>query len=89
MAAMLRVPVAAATAGVGADWVRLSEPEGSFDLVTDVLAQGGLGRILPFWRGPTDTDVVAQTHEVADPDGVSSDRYLELFAGLIGEGPDD
>jgi hypothetical protein len=71
-----------------ADAIRLASPAGSFDLAHDLVAQEGLGRIRPFWRGPTDSDVLAQSHDIADPDGASADQYLLLFAGLIGETPD-
>ncbi len=71
-----------------ADAIRLASPAGAFDLVHDLVAQDGLGRIRPFWRGPTDSDVLAQSHDIADPDGASADQYLLLFAGLIGETPD-
>lgn len=70
-----------------ADAIRLASPAGAFDLVHDLVAQEGLGRVRPFWRGPTDSDVLAQSHDVADPDGASDDQYLVLFAGLIGESP--
>ena len=68
-----------------ADAIRLASPAGAFDLVHDLVAQQGLGRIRPFWRGPADSDVLAQSHDVADPDGASADQYLPLFAGLIAE----
>jgi hypothetical protein len=87
MAMLLQVPVAAPGAVPDGDWVKLSEPAGTFDFVAALAAQGGLGRILPFWPGPADTDVLAQSHDVADPDGATTDDYLTLFAGLIGEGP--
>ncbi len=60
---------------------------GCFDLVADLLDQGGLGRIVPLWRGPADTATLAQSNAVADPDGSRTDQYLTMLAGLIGESP--
>ncbi|MBE2319353.1 hypothetical protein DVA67_025480 [Solirubrobacter sp. CPCC 204708] len=77
-------PVAPAT---DADWSRLGGTRSCVDLVGDLVAQGGLGRLAPFWEGPTDTDVAVQSDHVADPDGGTSDEYLLRFATLIGENP--
>jgi len=46
------------------------------------------GPLAPGARGPADTDVLEQAHEVADPDDVTVDIELVL-AEFIGEGPDD
>jgi hypothetical protein len=77
----VRAPVAPVT---DADWSRLAGTRSCVDLVGDLVAQGGLGRLAPFWEGPTD-DVLAQSVHVADPDGGTSDEYLLRFASLIGE----
>jgi hypothetical protein len=87
MAQLLDVPVPVPPQRPPADWVRFGSPISAADVVADLVAQGGLGRLLPFWPGPSDTDVLPQSHTVADPDGASSDQYLTLFAGLIGESP--
>jgi hypothetical protein len=80
----VRPPTAPAT---DADWSRLAGTRSCVDLVADLVAQGGLGRLAPFWEGPTDTDVLPQSVHVADPDGGTSDEYLLRFASLIGESP--
>ncbi|MDP4300195.1 phospholipase D-like domain-containing protein [Leptothrix discophora] len=64
-------------------WTRLAEPEAAFDLLADLLSQGGLGRCSPVWAGPSDTRVIAQTDAKADPDGVDADGS-RLFSDLIG-----
>lgn len=87
MAQLLHVPVPVPPQAPASDWVRLGSPISAADVVLDLVAQGGLGRLVPFWSGPGDTAVLAQSHDVADPDGASSDQYLTLFAGLIGESP--
>jgi hypothetical protein len=68
-----------------ADWSRLAGTRSCVDLVGDLVSEGGLGRLAPFWEGPTDTDIIAQSDHVADPDGGTSDEYLLRFASLIGE----
>lgn len=87
MAQMLQIATPAPASAPSADWVRLGSPLACHDLVADLIDQGGLGRLLAFWPGPTDTDVIAMNHDVADPDGASEAGYLTLFAGLIGESP--
>ncbi len=69
------------------EFVRLFGTRTCSDVIEDLVDQGGLGRLAPFWDGPTDTDVLPQSDAVADPDGGSSDQYLTLFASLIGESP--
>ncbi|MDQ3678135.1 MAG: hypothetical protein M3401_15285, partial [Actinomycetota bacterium] len=76
-----------ATGAGDADWTRLGGTRSCVDLVADVVSQGGLGRLAPFWEGPSDSDVLAQSDHVADPDGGTSDEYLLRFASLIGESP--
>jgi hypothetical protein len=88
LATLTHTRVPAAGAIPDADWVRLASMAGCFDLVADLLDQGGLGRIVPLWPGPADTGVLAQSNAVADPDGGRTDQYLTMLAGLIGEAPD-
>jgi hypothetical protein len=88
LAGMLAVPVPVPPTAPSADWVRLTGPASTFALIRGLVDAGGLGRLLPFWPGPTDTDVLPQSHDVADPDGATDTSYLTLFAGLIGESPD-
>jgi hypothetical protein len=58
------------------------------DLIADLVGQSGLGRLAPFWAGPIDNDVLAQSPTVADPDGgTSEDDLVTQFSGLIGESP--
>ena len=76
----------APSAGAAADdAVQFAGLRSSFDFAAELIAQGGLGRLSPFWAGPQDTDVISQSEAVADPDGGSSSQFLTLFAGLIGE----
>lgn len=79
-------PPAAGT--TGADWSRLAGTRSCFDLVGDLVGHAGLGRLAPFWGGPADQKVLAQTDIVADPDGgrIAADFALTL-AGMIGESP--
>ena len=53
--------------------------------MADLLQQGGLGRCSPVWEGPTDTSVIEQTVDIADPDGVDPDgsNLLNLFLPLL------
>ena len=83
----VRAPVAPVLAD--ADWSRLAGTRSCVDLVGDLVAQGGLGRLAPFWEGPTDDDVLAQSVHVADPDGGTSDESLLRFASLSGESAGD
>jgi hypothetical protein len=73
-----------------ADWVRLSGPASTYHLIRDLVDQGGLGRLLPFWPGPDDPwpAELTQSHDVADPDGASDANYWQYFVDLIGESPD-
>lgn len=85
MATRLGVPIPAGPAGTSALWTRLAEPEGAFDVLADLLASGGLGRCSPVWAGPTDTRVIPQGDDIADPDGVDTDGagLLALFGTLL------
>jgi hypothetical protein len=86
MAAKLGVTATDAAGNPTADWLRLQRPESAFDLVADLIRQGGLGRLAPLWLGPTDTNVLPQTDDVADPDGSDGSRFITLLASLLGEG---
>jgi hypothetical protein len=68
-----------------AEWIRLAMPQSAFALVTDWLAQGGLGKTQPLWPGPSDTSVLPATDDTADPDGSNGKTFLGLFASLIAE----
>ncbi len=85
LAELLAVPVPAGPLVGNALWTRLASPEGSFDVVRDLLASAGNGRVSPVWGGPTDTTVLPQTDSVADPDGatLSSAALFSLFASLL------
>lgn len=85
MAAKLGVPTPAGPAQSSPLWIRLARPDGAFDVVADLLMQGGLGRIQPVWAGPTDASVIPQKGAVADPDGADGANFLTLFASLLSE----
>jgi hypothetical protein len=70
------------------EWVRLGRPESSFALVADLLAEGGLGNILPLWPGPSDSSVLPATANMADPDGSDGSTFEATFASLIAEAGD-
>ena len=84
MAAKMAIPAPGASP-LSADWLRLGHPESAFQLVTDWLAEGGLGHIQPLWPGPSDTSVLPATHDMADPDGSDGATFIGLFASLIAE----
>ena len=83
LAAKLGIDVPNAPATSSALWTRLAEPEAAFDLLVDLLQQGGLGRCTPVWAGPTDNRVIAKPDHQADPDGVDSNG-TRLFTDLLG-----
>jgi len=67
------------------DFIRLGRPASAFDLISDLLRQGGLGKLDPLWVGPTDMSVTLQTEDVADPDGATgAPPSLALDALLSG-----
>jgi hypothetical protein len=70
------------------EWVRLGRPESAFALVSDWLAEGGLGNILPLWPGPSDSSVLPATGNMADPDGSDGSTFETTFASLIAEAGD-
>ena len=84
MAAKMAIPAPGANS-LSADWLRLGHPEPAFQLVTDWLAEGGLGQIQPLWPGPSDTSVLPATDDMADPDGSDGTTFIGLFASLIAE----
>ncbi len=84
LAALLRVPVPGPTDAPSADWVMLGRPAGAFIALRRLLEQGGLGRVEPFWPGPTDL-TGAQSDAVADPDGRDGASLFGVLAGSIGE----
>jgi hypothetical protein len=84
MATKMAIPAPGA-ASPSADWLRLGHPQSAFELVTDWLSQGGLGRIQPLWAEPSDTTVLPATDDMADPDGSNGSTFIGLFASLIAE----
>ena len=73
--------VAAATAL----WLRLGSPEGMFDVVRELLAEGGAGRLQPVWSGPKADGILPKDDKYVDPDGVDGDAFLGLFASMLAE----
>lgn len=72
-----------------AAWTRLADPEAAFDQLSDLLAQGGLGRCSPIWAGPpaSDNSVIPKPDKEVDPDGVDANgsRILSDLLGLLGD----
>src|SRR5690606_1782691 len=85
MAAKMNVPAPIVSEQVSGDWIRLGRPSSAFALVSDWLAQGGLGRIQPLWPGPSDTTIMAAQPDAADPDGSTDDLFMTTLAGLLNE----
>ncbi|MFN8477779.1 MAG: hypothetical protein U0074_08200 [Kouleothrix sp.] len=85
IAAKLGVAAPASGAAPSGDWVRLARPRAAFEAVAETLAQGGFGRILPLWLGPTDTSVLPATADMADPDGANGATFVTAFASLLAE----
>src|SRR5690606_4889594 len=83
LARRLGIPVATTPANTTALWTRLAEPESAFDLVRDLLLQGGLGRCTPVYAGPTDTSVLPEQTDVIDPNGMAGPSLLGILGGLI------
>jgi hypothetical protein len=84
MAAKLNIPVPAPGQPSG-EWVRLGSPASAFDVVADLLAQGGFGRIQSLWAGPPTNDILAAQPEVGDPDGSNGANLFTTFAGMLNE----
>ena len=69
------------------EWLRLQRLGSAFDLVSDLVLQGGLGRLAPLWLGPSDTTVMPQSDDIADPDGSDGASLLAMLAGFLSEDP--
>ncbi len=67
------------------DFLRLARPAAAFDLIYDLLQQGGLGRIQPLWLGREDANLIAQTDDIADPDGTSGGGAGLTLASFLSE----
>ncbi|MBN1240991.1 MAG: hypothetical protein JXB36_21005 [Gammaproteobacteria bacterium] len=67
------------------DFLRLQRPAAAFDLIADLLRQGGLGKVAPLWHGPTDTSVLPQSDDVADPDGSNGAPGALTLASFLSE----
>ncbi|MCB5185578.1 hypothetical protein LG201_10225 [Methylobacillus gramineus] len=87
MAAKLGVTPTEANGQISPDWIRLQRPASAFDLIADLLQQGGLGKLAPLWLGPTDDSVIAQSDAVADPDGTDGGALETLLASFLSESP--
>jgi hypothetical protein len=87
MAAKLGISAADSSGLPTPEWLRLQTPAAAFDLVADLVAQGGLGRLGPLWLGPSDATVIPQSDDAADPDGSNGANLLSTLAGLLSETP--
>jgi hypothetical protein len=85
MAAKLNVPAPAAGQPLSGEWVRLGNPASAFDVVSDLLQQGGFGRIQSIWPGPSDNSVLPAQPEVADPEGSNGTTLFTTLAGMLNE----
>lgn len=85
MAIKMRIPTPVPGTAAAGDWIRLRNPDSTFALVSDLLAQGGLGRIQPIWPGPSDTTIMAAQPAAADPEGSTSDQFMITLAGALNE----
>jgi hypothetical protein len=85
MAAKLHVPVPSGSQPLSGEWVRLGRPASAFDVVHDLLEQGGYGRIQNIWPGPSDTSVLPAQPNVADPDGSNGVTVFNTMAGMLNE----
>jgi hypothetical protein len=85
MAAKLNVPAPAPGQPLSAEWVRLGRPASAFDVVKDLLDQGGFGRIQSIWPGPPDNSVLPAQPDVADPDGSNGQNLATTFAAMLNE----
>jgi hypothetical protein len=86
MAAKLGIPQTSNPDSATPDWIRLATTDGAFEVVADLLAEGGAGRCKPIWEGPKDNSVLPQTDKLVDPDGTKGIDFLNLFASLIADG---
>lgn len=87
MAAKLGVSPTDENGNVSAEWIRLQSPESAFDLIDDLLQQGGLGKLAPLWAGPTDSTVIPAVADVVDPDGKQGAQALGTLASWLSESP--
>jgi hypothetical protein len=87
MAAKLGISAADSSGLPTPEWLPLQTPAAAFDLVADLVAQGGLGRLGPLWLGPSDATVIPQSDDAADPDGSNGANLLSTLAGLLSETP--
>ncbi len=87
MAAKLSIAVPANTLQISGEWVRLGSTSGAFDVVLDMLAQGGLGKIQSIFPGPpsADTSVLPAQPATADPDGSLGSAMFTTLAGMLNE----
>ena len=85
MAAKLHVAPPTGSQPLSGEWVRLGRPASAFDVVHDLLEQGGYGRIQSIWPGPSDSSVLAAQPDVADPDGSGGVTMFNTLAGMLNE----
>jgi len=85
MAAKLNVPAPAAGQPLSGEWVRLGSPAGAFDVVHDLLEQGGFGRLQSIWPGPPDSNVQTAQPQVADPDGSNGVTMYNTLGAMFNE----
>ena len=87
MGAKMNVPAPVPGQPLSGEWVRLGRPVSAFDVVNDLLAQGGYGRIQSIWPGPpaSDNSVLTAQPEVADPDGSNGVTMFNTLAGMLNE----
>lgn len=85
MAAKMNIPAPSGLQPLNGEWVRLGRPASAFDVVHDLLEQGGYGRIQSIWSGPPDNSVLAAQPDVADPDGSNGVTMFTTIAGMLNE----
>jgi hypothetical protein len=64
-------------------WVRLGQPRTAFLAIKELLDQGGRGLIEPLWAGTT--GAVAQSLDVADPEGREASGLLTFLVGGLAQ----
>lgn len=70
-----------------ADYVRLHQPATAHEAFVDVLAAGGLGKLLPLFAGPDQSApdaVLPHPPEVANPDGRGGADLVVTIAAAVG-----
>jgi hypothetical protein len=87
MATKINIPAPAPGQPLNGEWVRLGSPASAFDVVSDLLAQGGFGRIQSIWPGPptSDNSVLAVEPNVGDPEGSGGSNLFTTLAGVLNE----